>query len=142
MTHLPASFVQLPLPLPPMLLEMAEVRSEAQFVGLYYWGTKATWSDGCGSGTFSYFSCWAPFSRHPALAFPLAAQPYRIHLGSDDLEPSHQIICDRQKETLYVAPWQEAQNFLKSQHPPKRPPTPEEWAAVEALIEAMPRPSL
>jgi hypothetical protein len=48
----PESFHRLGTPLPPMLCDMADVRSEARFVAFHYQGSKATWSDGRGCGTF------------------------------------------------------------------------------------------
>lgn len=42
---LPANFQPIG-PLPPMLLEMASVDSQKQFVAMYYSNTNPTWSDG------------------------------------------------------------------------------------------------
>lgn len=137
---IPSSFTLLPTPLPPMLLTMAGVAVESRFVGMYYLGSKATWSDGRNSQSFPFYTVWHPYIQHPAMMFPLAR--LKVHLGADDLEPTHQMVCDRQEEIVYVAPWNEAEKFLDTQHPPQRPPTPEEWQAVQALISALPQPSL
>lgn len=136
---IPNGFTLLPTPLPPMLLKMAGVRVETRFVGLYYLGSKATWSDGRSSRSFPFYTVWQPYIRHPAMMFALAG--LEVHLGADDLEPTHQLVCDQIKEQVYVAPWDEAERFLDAQHPPRRSPTPEEWQAVQALISALPQPS-
>lgn len=69
---LPDSFHKLGTPLPPMICNMAGVRSEARFVAFYYMGSKPTWNDGRGCGTFSFFDVWQPPTEHRAIALPLA----------------------------------------------------------------------
>lgn len=111
MTKISDSFNLLPTPLPPMLLDMAGVMVETRFIGLYYSGNP-TWTDGRSSTTFSFYSVWQPYTRHSAVLFPLTR--IGAHLGADDLDLTHQLICDRQENVVYVAPWQEAQKFLDS----------------------------
>ena len=73
----------------------------------------------------------------------VALADLEVHLGSDDVQPTHQLVCDRKEERVYVVPWQEAQQFLDEQHPPLlRSPSPEELKAIQALVSAMPQPSL
>lgn len=67
----PDSFHKLGTPLPPMLSSMANVRSEARFVAFYYMGSKATWNDGRGCATFSFFGVWKTFVEHRAISLPL-----------------------------------------------------------------------
>lgn len=64
------------------------------------------------------------------------------HLGADDLDATRQLICDRQENVVYVAPWQEAQKFLDSQHPPRQEPILVDWEAVHAYLAAQPQPTL
>lgn len=63
-------------------------------------------------------------------------------LEADDPSATHQLICDRQENVVYVAPWQEAQKFLDSQHPPRQEPTLVDWEAVEAYLAAQPQTTL
>lgn len=137
---IPSSFTLLPTPLPPMLLKVAGVEVEARFVGLYYLGSKATWTDGRSSRTFPFYTVWQPYIQHPAMMFALAR--LEVHLGTDELEPTHQLVCDRQEERVYVAPWSETQRLFKQQHPPLQSPTPKELETIQALISALPQPSM
>lgn len=128
MTTLPESFKLIDVPLPPMLLSMAGVKGESRFVGLFYRGSKATWTDGRGSATFPFYTVWQPYIGHLAIAIHL----FDAHLGADDLEPTHVLVCDRLDLRVYVAPIEEAMRFLDSQHPPRQPITPQEWEVIKA----------
>jgi hypothetical protein len=104
-------FIELPLPMPPMLPGMVGV-SNTQYFALYYQGSKATWSNGRAMGTFSYFACYEPLIEHIALAIHL--EPY--NLGSDDELPEHAILGDCALNKMYVATYQEIDCFLLQQH--------------------------
>lgn len=128
MTTIPESFNSIDIPLPPMLLEMAGVKGDSRFVALYYWGSKATWNDSRGSATFPFYTVWQLYTQHIVLAIHL----FDAHLGSDDEYPTHALVCDRACEKMYVAPIEEAMQFLDSQHPPRQPITPEQWQEIKA----------
>lgn len=134
MTTLPESFKLLDVPLPPMLLQMAGVKGDSRFVSLFYAGSKATWSDGRGCATFPLFTVWQPYTQHLALAIHL----FDYHLGSDDSEPTHTLVCDRQQQKVYIARWGEAERFLDSQHPPQQPMTTQEWGQIKAQLAQHP----
>ena len=127
---IPESFKSIDVPLPPMLLSMAGVKGDSRFVGLWYQGSKATWNDGRGSATFPFYTIWQPYIQHLAITINL----FDAHLGSDDCEPIHALVCDRQQEKVYVAPIEEAMRFLDSQHPPRQPITTEQWSEMKELF--------
>lgn len=113
---LPDSFQMLGIGLPPMLLSMAGYNGNARFVAFNYFGSKATWHDGRGLATFSYFSVYSPFVDHPAIAVVLRGA--NADLGSDDSEPTHSLIFDRQENSIYLGRGSEVSRFLNAQHPP------------------------
>lgn len=113
---LPESFEKLAVGLPPMLLPMAGYNLNARFVAFNYFGSKATWHDGRGLATFSYFSVYSPFVDHPAIAVVLRGA--NADLGSDDSEPTHALVFDRQENSIYLGRGSEVSRFLNSQHPP------------------------
>jgi len=90
-------FIELPVAVPPMLPEMVGV-SDSQYFALYYQGSKATWSNGRATATFSYYAVYAPLIEHITLAIHL--EPY--NLGSDDELPEHAILCDCVHRKMYV----------------------------------------
>jgi hypothetical protein len=104
-------FIELPVAMPPMLPSMIGV-SNTQYFAIYYQGSKATWSNGKGMGTFSYFAVYAPLKEHIALAIHL--EPY--NLGSDDVFPEHAILCDCTLNKMYVGAYREIDYFLLQQH--------------------------
>ncbi|HEY9737573.1 MAG TPA: hypothetical protein V6D06_14865 [Trichocoleus sp.] len=130
----PGTFRELPISLPPMLLQMARVTGEGRFISLYYWGSKATWDSGRGAATFSFYGVWSPLIEHLALACHL----WDCHLGSDDAYPTHALIADRQEQKLYVADWDEAQRFVEDQHPPLPELTAEQEAEALASLVQVP----
>jgi hypothetical protein len=140
----PESFHELGTPLPPMLCDMADVRSEARFVAFCYQSSKATWNDGRSCGTFSFYDVWKPLTDHRAISLPLALSSPGAHLGWDDEYPSHVLAGDRLEHVLFLAPYEAVWSFLDAQHPAmvSRSLSAEEWAAVKALAEALPDPSL
>lgn len=73
-------------------------------------------------------TAYQPFVEHLALAIHLFA----VHLGSDDEPPTHALLIDRQEACLYVGAYNQVMQMLAAQHPPKRLPTPEELAEIEA----------
>jgi hypothetical protein len=141
---LPESFYKLGIPLPPMLCDMADVRSEARFVAFCYQGSKATWTDGRSSGTFAFYDVWKPLTDHRAILLPLALSSPGAHLGWDDEYPTHVLVGDRLDQSLFFAPYGAVWPFLDAQHSAveSRSLSAEEWAAVKALAEALPEPSL
>lgn len=134
MTAIHDRFKLISVPLPPMLLTMAGVKGDSRFVGLCYRSSKATWSDGRGSATFPFYTVWQPYIDHLAIAIHL----FDAHLGSDDCEPTHALVCDRLDEKVYVAPIEEALRFLDSQHPPRQALTAEQWSEIKELIAQKP----
>jgi hypothetical protein len=104
-------FTELPIPMPPMLSSMIGIR-DIRYFFIFYQGTNATWSNGSGAGTFSYYAVYAPLIEHIALAIHLA--PY--NLGSDDEVPEHAILCDSVRNKMYVGTCKEIHYFLSQQH--------------------------
>jgi hypothetical protein len=123
-------FIELPVPMPPMLPDMVGV-SDTQYFALYYQASKATWSCGRATATFSYYAVYAPLIEHIALAIHL--EPY--NLGSDDEAPEHAILCDCVHHKMYVGAYKEIDYFLLQQHPQESPTFSEQEfeAAVKAL---------
>ncbi|MEG3939861.1 hypothetical protein QT995_17085 [Microcoleus sp. S36b_A3] len=109
-------FIELPVPMPPMLAEMVGV-NHTQYFALYYQGSKATWSNGRAGSTFSYYAVYAPLIEHIALAIYL--EPY--NLGSDDEAPEHAILCDCALNKMYIGAYQEIDCFLLQQHSDELP---------------------
>ena len=124
-SDIPDDFEQLPVPLPPMLSSLVGHNGTTRFFALYYL-SKATWSDGWNSATFSYRAAFEPLVSHPAVAFHL----FDRDLGSDDGPPAHAILCDRKDGLMYVGDCDEVLRFLREQTP--RCPTP---LSVEELEE-------
>ena len=123
-------FIELPVPLPPMLPEMVGA-SHSQYFAMYYQGSKATWSNGRAMATFSYHAVYAPLIEHITLAIHL--EPY--NLGSDDEVPEHAILCDTVHHKMYVGAYKEIDYFLLQQHPKELLTLSEQEfeAAVKAL---------
>jgi len=123
-------FIELPVPMPPMLPEMVGV-SHSQYFAIYYQGSKATWSNGRAIATFSYYTVYAPLIEHITLAIHLES----YNLGSDDDAPKHAILCDTVHHTMYVGAYKKIDYFLLQQHPKELPTLsqPEFEAAVKGL---------
>lgn len=126
-------FIELPVPMPPMLPEMVGV-SNSQYFAMYYQGSKATWSNGRAMATFSYYTVYAPLIEHITLAIHLES----YNLGSDDELPEHAILCDTVRHKMYVGAYKEIDYFLLQQHPhePSQLTAQEVEAAVKA-VESM-----
>lgn len=124
------NFTLLSVPLPPMLPKMIGVVGNSRYFSIAYWGSKATWSDGRGLGTFSYFGVYSPLIEHPALAIHLEV----YNLGSDDLPPTHAILCDRLEQKMYVGNYAEVEKLLETQHPPVPNLSPEELSQLQEQI--------
>lgn len=138
MTEIPNTFIPIPTPLPPMLLEMASVKVESRFVALNYQGSKATWSDGRSSATFPFYTVWQPYIEHIAVAIYL----FDYNLGSDDYKASHTLICDRTQKRVYIAKCDKAERFLNSQHPKRQPITPQQWEEIKDRIAQQAPPEM
>ena len=104
-------FIELPVPMPPMLPEMVGV-SHSQYFAIYYQGSKATWSNGRAMATFSYYAVYAPLIEHITLAIHL--EPY--NLGSDDESAEHALLCDCVHHKMYIGAYQQIDYFLSQQH--------------------------
>jgi hypothetical protein len=104
-------FTLLPVPVPPMLPGMVGT-SNIQYFSIFYQGSKATWSNGRGSGTFSYYAVYEPLIHHIALAIHLE----EYNLGSDDEPPEHAILCDVGEQKMYAGNCREIDRFLQQQH--------------------------
>lgn len=90
-------FIELPVPMPPMLPGMVGA-TNTHYFALYYQGSKATWNNGRGMATFSYYACYEPLIEHIALVIHLE----RYNLGCDDVLPEHAILCDSVRNKMYV----------------------------------------
>jgi hypothetical protein len=123
-------FIELPVPVPPMLPEMVGV-SDTQYFALCYQGSKATWSNGRAMATFSYCAAYAPLIEQIALAIHL--EPYS--LGSDDKAPEHAILCDCVHHKMYVGAYKEIDYFLLQQHPKESPTLSQQ--ELEAAVKAL-----
>lgn len=123
-------FIELPVPMPPMLPEMVGA-SNTQYFAVYYQGSKATWNSGRATATFSYYAVYAPLIEHVTLAIYL--EPY--NLGCDDEAPEHAILCDTVRHKMYVGKCKEIDCFLLQQHPEELPTLSQQEfeAAVKAL---------
>jgi hypothetical protein len=128
--NLPESLTLLPVPMPPMLDELINLNVESRFVALFYYGSKATWSDGRSSATFPYFTAYELYVYHMAMAVHLFGR----HLGSDDLPPRDALLVDRQVERVYLGSYHEVENFLAEQHPPRELTTEEVEAAFDEQL--------
>lgn len=128
----------IPVSLPPMLAEMAGFdRITSRYIAISYCGSKATWTDGRSSATFSFYTVYEPLINHMALACYL----WKYHLGSDDEYPTHSLLCDRVENKLYIGQVKAVDEILNSQHPPAKPMSQSDWEQAKKLIEAMPSPS-
>ena len=124
------NFTLLSVPLPPMLPKMVGVVGNSRYFSIAYWGSKATWFDGRGLGTFSYFGVYSPLIEHPVLAIHLES----YNLGSDDLPPTHAILCDCLEQKMYVGDYAEVEKVLETQHPPVPNLSPEELSQLSEQI--------
>ncbi|MCC3570007.1 MAG: hypothetical protein EAZ94_27325 [Oscillatoriales cyanobacterium] len=121
-------FILLPVPMPPMLPQMVRI-GDIQYFSIFYQGSKATWSNGKGMGTFSYWGVYAPLLEHPALAIYLE----QYNLGSDDEPPESAILCDVGEQKMYVGNCREIDRFLQQQHSENKLPQLTQKDLEEAL---------
>ncbi|MGA7936067.1 MAG: hypothetical protein WCA35_21110 [Kovacikia sp.] len=132
---IPETFTLLPIPLPPMLAQYANIHEAERFVAFYYACTNPTWTDGRRLGTFSFYGIWDPWINHLAMAIHL----FDADLGHDDSEPTHYLVADLHECKVWVAPREGAEQFLAAQCPPRQL-TPaeaaEERQALLAFLEA------
>ncbi len=145
MIPIPDSFTPIQTPLPPMLIEMADVTSDSQFLGFFYQGSKATWTDGRACATFNFHQVWHPFASHSAISIPLAILRLNCpdaHFGHDDGQATYMVVADLVANALYIAPWEAGHHFLNQQHPPTPPLSQEELDISRALmLEIMSNPA-
>lgn len=128
MVKIPLSFKPLTVPLPPMLLELVGVSKDMRFVALYYWYGKPTWSDSKTCTSFPFYTVWQPYTQHRAITHQLV----KCHLGWDEQESTHALVCDRAWEKVYVAPFGEAVVFLNSQQEQTQSVTIQHWENIKA----------
>lgn len=103
-----------------MLLDHAGA-NQSQFLAFFYSCSKATWSDGRASGTFSFYGLWEPWINYLAMAIEL----FDADLGTDESIADHCLLCDRGSGRVYLAENnRELLVFLESQHSPIEP---ENW---------------
>lgn len=134
----PSDIRLLPTPMPPALPSVVGVSSDNRFFRLNYEGSKPFWSDGRAGATFSYFAAYEPYVEHLAMAIHL----FDVSLGHDDEPPTHSLLIDRRESAVYVGSYGEVCRFLQKQHPPRRPPTPEEIEEMKRELAEMGRMSL
>lgn len=121
-------FTLLPVPMPPMLPGIIGI-VDTQYFSIFYQGSKATWSNGRGSGTFSYYAVYEPLIDHIALAIHLE----QYNLGSDDEPPEHAILCDVGEQKMRVGNCREIDRFLQQQHSASQLPQLTQKDLEEAL---------
>jgi hypothetical protein len=130
---IPSDFRPLHVPMPPMLPSVVGVGSDKRFFSLSYEGSKPFWSDGRAGATFSYFAAYEPFVDHLAVAINL----FDVCLGHDDEPRTHALLVDRANAAVYVGEYGAVSRFLRRQHPPRRPPTPEEIAEANKRLDEL-----
>jgi hypothetical protein len=135
---IPPDFRLLPVPMPPMLPNVVGVKGDSRFFGLNYEGSKPFWSDGRVGATFSYSAAYMPYVDHLAMAIHLLD----ICLGHDDEPPTHSLLIDRKNAVVYAVEYAEIYRFLRRQHPPRRPITPEEIEEANKQLADLERMSL
>jgi hypothetical protein len=124
---------RLPIGAPPTLAEVIGVRSEARYFSICYEGSKPFWTDGRAGSTFSYHSAYEPYVKHLTMAIHLLG----VNLGSDDEPPTYALLIDREEGGVYVGAYGEVRSLLNLQHPPRRPPTPEEIEEMDKELARM-----
>jgi hypothetical protein len=122
------------LPLPPAVDRAWGYTGNARYIMAYHSpaGDECTVEDGRSAATGATHA-FLMYRRHRAVQ-PLIAD---VNLGYSDLDATHCIVLDRQRNRASIAPIDEARQFLHDQHPPREPLTPEQQAAAEAEIERL-----
>ncbi len=141
--YVPPGLSPLTAPIPPKLAEVLGYPGQSRFVGFYHESVRdeAEYDDGrsVGTGESYAFDRWR---GHAAVASHLED----INLGGSDLDATHWLIIDRERDVTYVALASTAQSFLQKQHPtpPELQPsdsavihrrTQEHQRAVDAMFE-------
>lgn len=104
-------------PVPPNLVEAFGYEGDSRYVA-FHWepvGDELMFDDGRSGGTGKWYA-FERWREHPAVAGHLQD----VNLGYSDLEATHWLIVDRQRESVYVAHVSSAQSFLQEQRPPLR----------------------
>lgn len=127
MLRIPRSFQKLDVPLPPILLELAEISKKHRFVVLYNWYSKPTWSDGKNCALFCFHTAWQPYIQHEAISRQLIG----YDLGTENEEPKHGLVLDILQGKVYVAAIDAAIYFLNSQHPQMQLISACHWESVK-----------
>ncbi len=134
---LPLGHTHLDVPVPPHLAEACGYRGNARYVGFYWMpaGDEVVYDDGRSSGTGDAWAFLA-YRRHGKVEAHL--RPY--NLGYSDLEAEHALIIDRANDLASVASMAIARQFLRAQHPPPVPLSPEQRAQLERTLEQLTQP--
>ncbi len=105
------------IPCPPMLPGMIGnglLESPNKYFALYYMGTCATYDDGRATATFSYYDVYAPLIEHMAVQYTILL--HKADLGSDDTEPRHALLVDREG-TMRLGYWNHVLRFVRENYP-------------------------
>ena len=102
----------LKVPVPPMLATAIGYKGAARYVSFQWtpYGDEVDYSDGRMSATGDW-QAFLAYIQHPAVS-PLLAE---YDLGSSESEAKHALILDREQHEVYIAPVQDAENFLMKQ---------------------------
>ena len=113
-------------PVPPSLTEIFGYSGQARFVAFYHEPTvdELMYDDGHTSATGEWYA-FERWRAHPAVANHLQD----VNLGDSDLDATHWLVIDRDRDVLYIARVSTAQAFLQGQHP--RPPEPQAGEMAE-----------
>jgi hypothetical protein len=133
MISMPAEFLVLPVPLPPMLATLIGHNGSSRWFSLCYLGTKATWSTGWVSSACSYFAAYQPLIEHPSLVPLLAAR----NLGSDDYPPDDALLCDQQQQQMFVGAYPAVEQFLRAANPAPLVPSAADIAAWQQQVATL-----
>ncbi|MDY3551455.1 hypothetical protein R5W24_000531 [Gemmata sp. JC717] len=129
-TSLPGQRVDLPLP-PDLCLTLG-YRGNARFVAFSWLFDHFTVDDGRSSGSANGW-VYQAYARHPAAAPLLDGHDLG---GADHAAPSV-LLIDREKNLATIAPAAEARKFLRAQHPPEVPLTPEQQEAFQREFQKL-----
>src|SRR5919202_1757434 len=102
----------LKVPVPPMLAKAIGYTGNTRYIAFNWtpYGDEAEYFDGRLSATGDC-QAFLTYIQHPAVS-PLLAE---YDLGSSESEAKHALILDREQHEVYIAPVQDAENFLMKQ---------------------------
>jgi len=128
----PPGLSRLTAPIPPKLAEIFGYTGQSRFMAFYHEPTvdELMVDDGHTSATGE----WCAFERwreHPAVARHLQD----VNFGDSDLDATHWLVIDRDRDVLYVARVSTAQAFLQQQHPTPPELQPHEIAEIQGRTQ-------